>query len=189
MVQEFTTPSSSPMAVIIHNYRQLSAGEGKLNSLEYGVKAAASLAQTVIGYYGSVDLLSCYDKEIISGSFSNRFSALDFLARLKNNGNLPLREMLKQSRLNLNIERHLVIISPQPAELSEFTRLLRKNNLYILLLKTTEFTDTPPAGLPTEKDYLDCAEKLTGWGIRVQLITPRSNLKTELENLLKARPR
>jgi|GEM_PF-4614798 len=184
MIKEFTIPSSSPLLVILHNYQKISAGEKKLHSLEYGIRTAASIAESILARNSSIDFLSLEGGKTNFQSFTNRISALEFLARMENDGKIPLLEILQKNISLLSREKLLVIISPEPVDPQALKTILRKRKAYVLLINAADFARGVNQQLPTKETYLKCADNLRKLGIRSEIIDPGSDIKESLHNLL-----
>jgi len=155
VVKQFEVPDQPPLLLVLDTQAGHDQGQGKETSLEYVVKAAASLVQWAFDEGRSVELAWATDDGPAHHRPEDRWEALAQLAVVAANGQLAFPDLLSSVGEEVVADRALVVLLPlpRPEDVVALAELYQQGcQVTAVLADVASFTPGQPTTAPLVAD-------------------------------------
>lgn len=183
MLKEFHKPSGAYINIILDNYEKSSIGRGRENSLEYIIKAAASLSRFCLSNNIRFSLKGQDKDGLIELSNPALFQSLEWLARITPCGKYKPDSLLENLQGSFKPYSHIILLATWAELKSDTLASLINQRVYInvVFFKGYSFGEGAPAELSLN-EYEKTASLLKKLKINYKTISMGDDLKNCLLN-------
>lgn len=190
MVKEFNDASQTRLILVVDAHRTASMGEGRENTLEYSIKAAASIVEYAYRSRIPLTLLSGAGDDIHILTRPAKFQILQYLASLSSSCSLlpgsMVERYLEGDAVKSSLSGQMIILQSTPVIEKSIIESLRIHKISVSIMLFDGFSfSTAGASFYDSRRYQEAEAACTELGIPCITLRKGDNLKDILESGIK----